>query len=98
MSTLTKKHGGHQTGFRSDISAGRGPVFEIRKALGLSQAELGLKIGYSPKNPQRPISECERTGRWPKSPAVQSNLRGLAEEAGIDLSRWPLEDESGVFL
>lgn len=90
-----KKHGGHQTGFRPiKTSVGHGPVFEIQAVLGLSQRELAQKVGCS----RETIQNAQAAGRWPTSRAVQSNLRGLAEEAGIDLSKWPLPDSGGVFL
>lgn len=77
-----KQWGGHQTGFRADISSGSGPVFEIRKGLKLSQAALAKKIGCG----ESTVRRNESAGTWPESRAVQSLLRGLADEAGLDLS------------
>jgi transcriptional regulator with XRE-family HTH domain len=81
MKTETKKRGGHITGFRADVSAGGGPVFEIRAALGYSQERLADEIGLS----KTALRACERLGRWPTSRAVRANLRALAATVGVTI-------------
>jgi DNA-binding XRE family transcriptional regulator len=80
-----KQHGGHITGFRGDTSTGYGPVYEIRRALGLSQAEMAYKIGCCRDTIQR----CERDGVLPHSRASQSLLYALAP---------PLDERQGRML
>jgi predicted transcriptional regulator len=93
MNDLKKRHGGHNAGKPSPKSQGRGPVYEIRQALSLTQAQLADKIGCT----TRVVQKCEALGILPKSRAVQSNLHALAPVSS-EAAKAGEPENSGVFL
>jgi DNA-binding transcriptional regulator YiaG len=72
--STSKPRGGHNIGKPSPRTAGRGPVYEIRVALQMTQQQLADEIGCGIATVQR----CEATGTLPNSRAVQSKLHELA--------------------
>lgn len=84
QSTQKKKHGGHNAGILSNTSQGSGPVFEVRAALGLSQAAMADRLGVSHSG----IAKWEREGKGPRLGLMKREFEKLAAEAGVDLSEW----------
>jgi len=79
MPDSTKKRGGHQTGFRPIKSTvGRGPVFELRRACGLSQEAMAARLGVAVST----LRSWEYSGKTPRNAAVRANLAALAAEQG----------------
>lgn len=80
MANFTKERP-HAVGFRADLSSGKGRVYEIRRALGISQAALAARLGCS----RQTVERCEQTGAEPRTKAVTANLDVLAREVGIEV-------------
>lgn len=83
-----KKHGGHLTGFRHDLSKGGGPVLAVRGALGIEgigQDDMAKRLGCSVSA----VRKWEKAKGGPKPDgALWRELERLAVEAGVDLSEW----------
>lgn len=83
---------------------GCGPVFEIRRELDTRDKANGgegydvIRLAQEVELSADELEGCEASGRWPQSPAVISHIRGLADAAGLELTRWPWPGEDGVFL
>lgn len=85
MQKSTKKHGGHLTGFRSDLSKGGGPVFLVRGALNIGQEDMAARLGCSVSA----VAKWEKLGTGPKpDSALSRELCRLADEAGVELKEW----------
>lgn len=84
MKESTRKHGGHNAGEVSSLSAGGGPVFEVRTGLSLTQKAMATKLGASVSG----VRLWEKNSTWPGLEVWKRELRKLAKQAGVDLSEW----------
>ena len=57
--------------FRSDTSHGSGPVFEVRRALGISQAHMAELMGYKSYSS---VARFERSNQLPRAKKKRQRL------------------------